>query len=173
MAGLTAVSTAGECAKLAIANGDSFDGNAGGDMQGCMRYRDGSPAGSWRFSANGVATTRCAGSVSSTGYECLCGGGTPSAGTIAVKLEGANLALASPLQESPSMLKLDVVLFFVSTVSTTVTLTLSSGSADTVTGGCALALTSSGTYMRTVDVTIPAGQLIGHGYMVRRHTLKA
>ena len=54
--------------------GEPFNGNAGGDMYGCMRWQDGQTgAVGWSFSSTGEGSgATCAGDEFTRGYECLC-----------------------------------------------------------------------------------------------------
>jgi hypothetical protein len=78
-AGFNSATSSARCEALATAIGETFNGDAGGDMYGCFRYRDGtSPddeaaSQGWSFSSSGQdLDTVCAGDSSNMGYECLC-----------------------------------------------------------------------------------------------------
>ena len=71
---VTATSAA-ECEALALSIGEAFNGNAGSDMPGCMRWQGGvDPAVGWSWNDGGFDTSVCAGDAGSRGYECLCVG---------------------------------------------------------------------------------------------------
>lgn len=70
--GLDNASSADECQTLADLYNETYSGEAGGDVLGCVRLRSPNDAvGGWQYSSteNGGM---CSGSVQTSGYECLC-----------------------------------------------------------------------------------------------------
>ena len=75
-AGMSVANDAAECEALANSIGEPFNGNAGGDMYGCMRWQswdnyDSSQGWAWSRTGEGSGAS-CSGGPDSGGYECLC-----------------------------------------------------------------------------------------------------
>ena len=94
-AGYASAATSAQCEALALSIGEAFNGNAGGDMPGCMRWQDGATAAAgWSFSGSGAGSGAvCAGDDANRGYECLCelGGATPAPTALSVQCAALTL----------------------------------------------------------------------------------
>jgi hypothetical protein len=76
-AGYSSATTSAECQAMAESIGEVFNGNAGGDMAGCMRWHNPGTTSTvgWSFSSSGTDSSVCAGDETKIGYECLCNHG--------------------------------------------------------------------------------------------------